>query len=80
MTTRVAELTREILALPAEDRREIARQIRGSLDNDDPVFDGSDRSLYAEIMRRDEELTSGTVQPRTHEEVMKAARRAIQCE
>jgi len=33
----------------------------------------------AEAIRRDEELSSGVVQGRTHEEVMQAARRAVGC-
>ena len=38
-----------------------------------------DREAVAEAIRRDEELSSGAVQGRTHEEVMRAARRAIGC-
>ena len=38
-----------------------------------------DREALAEAIRRDEELSSGVVQGRTHEEVMQAARRAVGC-
>ena len=41
--------------------------------------DTPDRKAIAEAIRRDKELSSGAVKGRTHEEVMRAARRAIGC-
>jgi hypothetical protein len=38
---------------------------------------GEDEAVR-EAIKRDQELTSGVVQGRTHEEVMRAARRAIE--
>ena len=41
--------------------------------------DTDERAAIKEALRRDEELSSGKVTGRTHEEVMQAARRALEC-
>ncbi|HKB65631.1 MAG TPA: hypothetical protein VKC61_07215 [Pyrinomonadaceae bacterium] len=41
--------------------------------------DADERSAVAEAIRRDEELSSDRVAGRTHEEVMQAVRRALEC-
>jgi hypothetical protein len=38
------------------------------------------RAAVAEAIRRDKELSSGRVTGRTHEEVMEAARRSLECD
>ena len=43
------------------------------------VADTEERDAVREAIRRDEELSSGTVVGRTHDEVMQAARGAIGC-
>jgi hypothetical protein len=39
--------------------------------------DTDEAGAIAEAIRRDEELSSGNATPRTHEQVMEAARRAL---
>lgn len=75
MTTQ--QLTNEALALPLVDRVRLAQELWASIDP--AVVDNSEREAVLEAIRRDEELSSGTVIGRTHEEVMQAARRAIRC-
>jgi hypothetical protein len=40
--------------------------------------DADERAAVADAIRRDKELSSGLVTGRTHEEVMQAARRALE--
>jgi hypothetical protein len=54
-----------------------AHWFRQSLDSEPADTDG--RVAVKEAIRRDQELSSGSVTGRTHEEVMQAARRAIGC-
>ncbi|HET6424664.1 MAG TPA: addiction module protein [Planctomycetaceae bacterium] len=75
MTTQ--QLTDEALALPLAERVRLAQELWASLDT--TIVDSSERAAVVEAIRRDEELSSGTVVGRTHEEVMQAARRAIEC-
>jgi hypothetical protein len=42
------------------------------------VCDFDQAGAIAEAIRRDEELSSGTATPRPHEQVMEAARRALE--
>ena len=69
------QLSNEALALPLTERAALAQTLWASLDHEMATPD--DDSIMAEVLRRDAELTSGTVTGRTHEEVMAAARRAI---
>jgi predicted RNase H-like HicB family nuclease len=41
--------------------------------------DADERAAIAEAIRRDKDLSSGRVAGRTQEEVMQAARRALEC-
>ena len=43
------------------------------------LSDTNELKAVRDAIRRDQELSSGTVVGRTHEEVMQAARRAIEC-
>jgi len=43
------------------------------------LADTDEDTALRESIRRDEELSSGSVTGRTHEEVMQAARRSIGC-
>ena len=63
-------LVASALALPPEQRVELAERLWLSVEE-------SDEALIREIERRDAEMESGAVQPYTHEEVMRDARRAI---
>jgi putative addiction module component (TIGR02574 family) len=70
--------TEQLLALPLAERVEIAEALWQSIGAGLPS--GDDREAIAEALRRDAELTSGTVTGRTHEEVMAAARRTVGCD
>jgi putative addiction module component (TIGR02574 family) len=69
------QLSNEALALPLAERVALAQTLWASLE--EGITESDDRSLMAEVLRRDEELNAGTVAGRTHAEVMAAARRAI---
>jgi putative addiction module component (TIGR02574 family) len=80
VSTRLAEMTDQVLALPPADRLAVALRLWESLSDVDraeacPV----DPPIAAEVRRRDEELSSGAVAGRSHEEVMAAARKALRC-
>jgi putative addiction module component (TIGR02574 family) len=65
------------MALPISERVSLAQALWQSIDPGLAAV--KDREAVAEAIRRDEELSSGVVQGRTHEEVMLAARRAVGC-
>ena len=71
------QLTAEVMALPLSERVALAQTLWQSIDAG--LTDADEREAVREAARRDQELTSGTVAARTHEEVMQAARRAIGC-
>lgn len=71
------QLTNEAMALPLSDRVSLAQALWQSIDAD--VADTDEREALREAIRRDDELSSGAVPGRTHEEVMQAARRALEC-
>lgn len=71
------ELTAEAMALPLADRVSLAQALWESIEAGLPETD--ENSALREAIRRDEELSSGSVGGRTHEEVMQAARRSIGC-
>ena len=74
MTTE--QLIAEAMALPLAERVSLAQALWQSIDSELP--DSDERAAVAEAVRRDEELSSGKVVGRSHEEVMKAARQAFQ--
>ena len=79
MTT--TEITNQVLALPPAERAAIAQRVWESIEDDNEVVSPeSDAEAISIAQRRDEEIASGDVAQRTHEEVMRNARRAIQCE
>ena len=73
------ELTRTMLALPVADRVELAQTLWQSIGEADEA-DGRDEEKQAIRLarERDRELSSGEVTGLTHEEVMEAARQALQ--
>jgi putative addiction module component (TIGR02574 family) len=77
----IAELTAQAIALPPAERAIIAQKLWESLEEEhaeiSPVVE---TEAVAEAIRRDKELTDGVVEGIPHEEVMKNARRSIQCE
>ena len=66
------QLTTEAMALPVAERASLAQLLWRSIDAGLP--DADERETVREAIRRDQELTSGAVAGRTHEEVMQAAR------
>lgn len=63
------------MALPLPERVSLAQALWKSIDAD--LADADERVAVREAARRDQELSSGAVAGRTHEEVMAAARRAL---
>ena len=70
------QLTAEAMALPLAERVSLAQALWESINAGLP--DNDERTAIADAIRRDEELSSGKVTGRTHEEVMDAARRALE--
>jgi putative addiction module component (TIGR02574 family) len=71
------ELTAEAMALPLAERVSLAQALWQSIELGLP--DADEQRTLNEAVRRSEELASGAVVGRSHEEVMQAARRAIGC-
>ena len=71
------QLAEHLKTLPLADRVDLAQALWESIDNDLEVGDGSE--TLARARSRDHELTMGAVMGRTHEEVMEAARRSLEC-
>jgi len=67
----------EAMASPLAERVSLAQALWESINSDLPEGDG--RAAVDEAIRWDEELSSGKVTGRSHDEVMKAARRATGC-
>jgi len=76
MTTE--QLIAEAMALPLAERVSLAQALWESIETGLP--DTDERASVKEAIERDEELSSGKVTGRTHEEVMQAARRALKCD
>lgn len=70
------EIADAAMSLPISERAALAQELWQSIDSELESFDGV---TLQELQRRDDELTSGTVKGRSHEEVMQAARSAIGC-
>ena len=71
------QLTAEVMALPLSERVQLAQELWQSIDSG--LVDTDEREAVRDAIRRDQELSSGAVVGRTHDEVMQAARRAIGC-
>lgn len=71
------QLAAEAMALPLSERVQLAQELWQSIDIG--LDDTDERAAVRDAIRRDQELSSGAVVGRSHEEVMQAARRAIEC-
>ncbi|MES2440984.1 MAG: addiction module protein [Verrucomicrobiota bacterium] len=71
------ELAAEAIALPLSERVSLAQALWQSIDANCP--DVSEQEAVREAVRRDGEVSSGSVIGRSHEEVMAAARKSIEC-
>ena len=72
------QIIAEAMALPLAERVSLAQALWESIDAGLP--DTEERAAVNESIQHDEELSSGKVTGRSHEEVMRAARRALKCE
>ena len=73
------QLTTEAMALPLAERVALARTLWQSIDGrHEGKLPDEVNWAVAEAKRRDEELSSGQAVGRTHEEVMRAARKALE--
>ena len=71
------QLTVEAMAHRLAERVSLAQELWRSIDGGRPDTDGP--TAIREAIRRDQELSAGTVIGRTHEQVMATARRTIGC-
>lgn len=72
------QIIADAMALPLAERVSLAQALWESVDAGLP--DTGERAAVNEAIERDQELSGGKVTGRTHEEVMKAARRALECD
>lgn len=66
------------MALPLAERVALAQALWETIDAG--LTDTDQQAAVREAIRRDQELTARTVAGRSHEDVMKAARRSIGCD
>jgi len=72
------EMIADAMSLPLAERVSLAQALWESIDAE--LLDADERSAIGEAMIRSEELSSGKVAGETHEEVMEAVRRALECD
>lgn len=72
------QLIAEAMSLPLAERVSLAQALWQSIDA--TLVEANELDAVRQAVRRDQDLSSGTVVGRKHEEVMQAARRAIGCE
>ena len=70
------QLIADAMALPLSERVSLAQALWGSIEAGLP--NSNESAVVVEAIRRDNDLSSGRVTGRTHEEVMEAARRALE--
>ena len=72
------QIKQKAIALPLSERVSLAQALWESIDAG--LADTDQQPAAREAIRRDEELSSGAVVVRSHEQVMQAARRSIGCD
>ena len=72
------QLKQEVMSLPISERVSLAQALWESINAE--LVDIDEQAAVREAARRDQELSSGTASGRTHEQVMKAARRTLGCD
>jgi putative addiction module component (TIGR02574 family) len=72
------KIKQEAMALPLSERVSLAQALWESIHTG--LAHTDQQAAAREAIRRDEELSSGAVVGRSHEQVMQAARRAIGCD
>jgi putative addiction module component (TIGR02574 family) len=73
------QILKEAMALPLEDRVDVAQALWGSIAETDNSAE-SEAATVSVAKDRDKALRDGVVAGPTHEEVMTRARRALGCE
>ncbi len=77
----INELTDQIMGLSASERAVLAQRLWESVEDEFiPVLPGSEDQATTDAKRRDAEISQGDVPERSHENVMKIARRSLECE
>ena len=74
MSPNLDSLTTQMLALPLDDRLELAQRLWQSLEGQL----SEDEELFAEIERREADVASGAVKPIPYDEAMRAVRESLQ--
>jgi len=72
------QLKQEMLALPLSERASLAQALWQSIGAVSPETD--EEAAIADAIHRDQELSSGVVSAREHDQVMRTARRIVKCE
>jgi putative addiction module component (TIGR02574 family) len=72
------QLKQEVMSLPISEKVLLAQALWESINTG--LLDTNEQAAVREAARRDQELSSGTVSGRSHEEVMQAARRVLGCD
>lgn len=73
-------LTQQLLSLPLAERVALAQALWESIDEPHPLDAGEqERDAVEQAKTRDADLASAAVVGRTHEQVMEAARRVLEC-
>ena len=72
------QIIADAMALPLAERVALAQTLWESINAELPEAD--ERSAGAEALKRSEDLLTGRVRGETHEEVMEAMRRALECD
>ncbi len=73
------QIAKQVLALPLKERAKLAGDLWQSIGQASEVSAmEEERTAIEDATRRDFELASGTVHGRSHQEVMKSARRALE--
>lgn len=73
MSSTLDSITAQALALPPDERYELAQRLWVSVERQ--IDD--DEELFAEIARRDAEMEAGNVATYSHEEILRDIRRAL---
>ncbi len=71
------QLKQEAMSLPISEKVSLAQALWESINAG--LVDTDEQAAVREAALRDQQLSSGTVSGRTHEQVMQAARRGIGC-
>ena len=80
MARSIADIEKELMALPTEDRARVALDLIRSLDKDEETLTREEweAAWLEEVKRREAEIESGKTTLVTHEEVMASLKSVLQ--